>query len=195
MNPLRAILDFLMDVLHALQDGITPDRATQVLDQLRDPLSIGLAAATAVLAYFLAAPLEHAVAAGAAVLVVRTGAGLFMPVRGDTLPSPNVLTDEERTIAKLIGEGKTDAEIAERRGLTMKALVKRVSSIQRALGYHTRWEVAVWAAIVFPQQRIKREALHEKWVVRTILMTGGFISLGLSLYNIAKLLWPEFFAR
>lgn len=163
------------------------------LDQIRDPVGIALAVATAVLAFIFAAKVEHAFAAGFAVLVVRTGAGLLMPTETQTIVSPDVLTDEERAIATLIGEHCTDAEIAQRREMPRKLVTRIAERVQKTLGYDTRKEVEDWALLVglVRRERAKFAFMYEHWAVKTTLMAGSFIGLAWTLYQISIRIWPN----
>jgi len=186
-----------MDQLIVRQPGKATELVARTLDQLRDPWAIGLAEATTVLTYFLAQPLSVALAAGGAVLFVRAAAGLLMPVPVSTIPPLSVLTEEEHAIATLVGLRLTDQELAARRGLTKKAVVKIVDRIQRTLGYETRKEVEDWAVLVglvdpppFPPKPI-----YEHWLIKMILMAASFIGLGWTLYSIVNRFWPGVFPR
>jgi len=170
----------------------------RIVDQLRDPLAIGVAAAAAVLTYAFAQPPEVAVAVGAAVLFVRAAAGLLIRVpEPPPIPPLSLLTDEEIVIATLVGKKLDDAEIATRRGLTRKKVGGIVDRIQRTLGYETREEIEVWAVlvrIVDPPPPTPKPP-WEHWVVKVTLTAGGFIGLGWTLYSIATRLWPSLFPR
>lgn len=129
-----------------------PVNATEVLlrivDQLRDPLAIGLATAAAVLTYAFAQPASVAVAVGVAVLFVRVAAGLLIPVpEPPPIPPLSLLTDEEIVIATLVGKKLEDDEIAKRRDLTKKRVTKVVDRIKSTLGYQTRKEIEDWAVL------------------------------------------------
>ena len=67
---------------------------TRILDQLRDPLAIGLATSAAALTFAFAQPLPVALVVGGTVLLVRVAAGLLNPtVPPPPIPPPTVLTD------------------------------------------------------------------------------------------------------
>lgn len=186
-----------MNTLGELHGGKTTEHLTRTLDQLRVPWTIALAEATAVLAYLFAAPLWQALAAGAAVLAVRLGVGKLLPVREATIPPRWVLTNEEQAIAALIGARFTDAEIADRREVQKKAVVKRVERIQTKLGLKGRQEVGDWAVLVGlvdPPPRPPKPPYDHPFV-RSTLAGAGFISLGWTTYNITKTIWPDLFAR
>jgi DNA-binding NarL/FixJ family response regulator len=171
---------------------------TLVLDQLRDPLAIGLAAATGVLTYLFAQPESVAIAAAGSVLFVRVAAGLLNPPASTPLITPpSALTDEDLAIATLVGLRLDDHQIATRRGLTKKAVAKLVERIQRTLGFETRKEIEDWAVLV----RIVEppppppKPIYDRWLTRMILMSASFIGLGWTLYSIVNRFWPQVFPR
>jgi DNA-binding NarL/FixJ family response regulator len=55
------------------------------------------------------------------------------------------LTEREQQVLVKLAEGKTDAEIAEALGISVKTVGKHVSSIFDKLGVRSRTEAAVWA--------------------------------------------------
>lgn len=170
----------------------------RVVDQLRDPLAIGLAAAAAVLTYAFAQPPSVALAVGVAVLFVRVAAGLLIRVPDPpAIPPLSLLTDEEIVIATLVGKKLDDQQIATRRGLTKKGVARIVERIKRTLGYETREEIEAWAVLVriIDPPPPQPKPPWEHWIVKVTLTAGGFIGLAWTLYSIATRLWPWLFPR
>jgi hypothetical protein len=170
---------------------------TRILDQLRDPLAIGLAAAAAVLTYAFAQPPLVALAVGGAVLLVRVAAGLLMPLPTSRIPPLSVLTEDQRAVATLVGLRLDDQQIAVRHGLTKKAVAKILDSIQRALAYETRKEVEDWAVLVrlVEPPPPPPKPIYDRWLTKMTLMTASFIGLGWTLYSIVNRFWPGVFPR
>jgi DNA-binding CsgD family transcriptional regulator len=177
--------------------GTVPEFALRVFDEVRDWLALGLAAAVVVLGYYLAAEVWLAVTAGIMVMVVRISAGLLLARHVPPIPPRWTLTLEEQDIATLIGAGSTDPEIAEQRKLSKKGLAKKIEGILTKLGYKSRDKIGSWAYWVGLTDPPKGppKPWWEIPRVRAALTAGSFISLGWALYNIAKLIWPSFFAR
>jgi hypothetical protein len=174
------------------------DLLSQILDQLRDPLAIGLAAAAAVLTYAFAQPPSVALAVGAAVLFVRVAAGLLNPPASiPPITPPSALTDEDLAIATLVGLRLDDHQIATRRGLTKKAVAKIVERIQRTLGFETRKEIEDWAVLVriVDPPPPPPKPIYDRWLTKMTLMTASFIGLGWTLYSIVNRFWPQVFPR
>ena len=171
---------------------------TRILDQLRDPWAIGLAAATAVLTYAFAQPESIAVAVGVLVLFVRVAAGLLIPVpEPPPIPPLSLLTEEEIVIATLVGKKLDDEEIAKRRDLTKKRVTRIVDRIKTTLGYQTRKEIEDWAVLwrlVAPPPPPPKP-YYEHPLMKTILTAASFIGLGWTLYSIVNRFWPQVFPR
>jgi DNA-binding CsgD family transcriptional regulator len=174
-----------------------PEFALRVFDEVRDWLAAGLAAAVVVLGYLLAAEVWLAITAGVAVMIVRVAAGLLLRTSRPRIPPRWTLTLEEQDVATLIGAGSTDTEIAQQRKLSKKGLSKKIEVILTKLGYKSREEIASWAQWVGLTDPPKGppKPWWEDPRVRSVLTAAGFISLGWTLYNIAKLIWPGSFAR
>jgi len=92
-----------------------------------------------------------------AVRRVSTGASLLDPalvgrvmerLRNPPLPDERLarLTDQERRLLDLIGEGLTNRQIANRMGLAEKTIKNYVSNLLSKLGMERRTEAAVFAA-------------------------------------------------
>lgn len=92
-----------------------------------------------------------------AVRKVATGASLLDPalvgrvmerLRNPPLPDERLarLTDQERRLLDLIGEGLTNRQIANRMGLAEKTIKNYVSNLLSKLGMERRTEAAVFAA-------------------------------------------------
>ena len=56
------------------------------------------------------------------------------------------LSHRERTIATLIGEGLTSAQIAARLRIAERTVDSHAEHIRNKLGLHSRAQIAVWAA-------------------------------------------------
>ena len=65
--------------------------------------------------------------------------------RGDGAGDGPQLTQREQEVAALVAAGLTNAEIAERLGLTAGAVASHVEDILRKLGLRNRVQIAVWA--------------------------------------------------
>ena len=61
------------------------------------------------------------------------------------VPPVTALTPREREVAALIAEGLSNAEIAQRLGLSPGTVGNHLGHILRALGARNRVQVAVWA--------------------------------------------------
>jgi len=170
----------------------------RVVDQLRDPLAIGLATAAASLTYAFAQPLPIALVVGGTVLFVRVAAGLLNPpVPPAPIPPPSALPEEELAIATLVGLRLDDQQIAARRGLTKKAVAKIVDRIQRTLALATRKEVEDWTVLVgiVAPPPSPPKPIYDRWLTKMVLMTASFIGLGWTLYSIVNRFWPHVFPR
>jgi DNA-binding NarL/FixJ family response regulator len=102
--------------------------------------------------------LVHAVrtvAAGGSLLDPRAAAVVMQRMRAPAAPDPLAgLSDQERRILELIGEGLTNREIGQRLFLSEKTVKNYVSNVLGKLGMHRRTEVAVLAT------RVRLQAAH-----------------------------------
>ena len=55
------------------------------------------------------------------------------------------LTRRERTIAALIGEGMTSAQIAARLEIAERTVDSHAEHVRKKLGLHSRAQIAAWA--------------------------------------------------
>lgn len=86
------------------------------------------------------------VAAGGSLLDARSTAHVLARLRDKQAADPlDVLTDQERRILGLIGEGLTNRQIGERMFLAEKTVKNHVSSLLSKLGMQRRTQVAVLA--------------------------------------------------
>ena len=126
----------------------------RALTELRDPVAVAFAAATALAAVWLGHDLLAVAAATFAVLVARLGAGLvfrrFMPARAApsavALSEGNwfaPLTRREADVAVLIRDS-TNKEIAERLVLSERTIDNHVQNIMNKLNLHHRAQIASW---------------------------------------------------
>lgn len=86
----------------------------------------------------------HEVGAGRSLLDNRAVAVLMAKVRADAAPSGplETLTEQERTLLELIGEGLTNRQIGERMFLAEKTVKNYVSRLLRKLGVQRRTQAA-----------------------------------------------------
>ena len=66
-------------------------------------------------------------------------------IGGDVPEGPWPLTPREREVAALLGEGLTNAGLAERLYISPRTAAVHVSNILAKLGMASRTEVATWA--------------------------------------------------
>jgi DNA-binding NarL/FixJ family response regulator len=87
------------------------------------------------------------VGAGRSLLDTRAAAALMAKIRSDAQdPGPLAgLTEQERTVLDLIGEGLTNRQIGERMFLAEKTVKNYVSNVLAKLGMQRRTQVAVLA--------------------------------------------------
>ncbi|MCY7364629.1 MAG: response regulator transcription factor [Frankiaceae bacterium] len=86
------------------------------------------------------------VAAGGSLLDAKSTAHVLARLRDKQAADPlDVLTDQERKILGLIGEGLTNRQIGERMFLAEKTVKNHVSSLLSKLGMQRRTQVAVLA--------------------------------------------------
>jgi DNA-binding NarL/FixJ family response regulator len=84
------------------------------------------------------------VAAGGSLLDARSTAHVLAKLRDKQTSDPlDVLTDQERRILELIGEGLTNRQIGERLFLAEKTVKNHVSSVLSKLGLQRRTQAAV----------------------------------------------------
>ena len=84
------------------------------------------------------------VAAGGSLLDARSTAHVMARLRDEQAADPlDVLTDQERRILDLIGEGLTNRQIGERLFLAEKTVKNHVSSVLSKLGLQRRTQAAV----------------------------------------------------
>lgn len=173
----------------------------RIFDELRDPWAIALAEVAVVVTYLLGAPVWQSLAAGTAVLATRIVAGFRFPLDRPTVLPPSVLTQHERTIAKLIAEGLSLELIASKKKLNLESLEKTYRSILEKLELRHDWEVRAWAITVGLVLRPPRPGLLERIInstpVRATLTAGGLVGLLWTLYQIwrtscpaLRLAWP-----
>lgn len=126
----------------------------RALAELRDPVAVAFAVATALAAFWLGHDLIAIAAATLAVLAARLGAGLALrrptPARPTTsevaLREGNwfaPLTRREADVAVLIRDS-TNKEIAERLVLSERTIDNHVQNIMNKLNLHHRAQIASW---------------------------------------------------
>jgi DNA-binding NarL/FixJ family response regulator len=126
----------------------------RALAELRDPVAVALAAATALASLWLGHDLLAVTAATLAVLVARVGAGLALrrsapppPSRPETAPRAAnwfaPLTRREADVAVLIRDS-TNKEIADRLVLSERTIDNHVANIMNKLNLHHRAQIAAW---------------------------------------------------
>lgn len=173
----------------------------RLFDELRDPWAIALAQVTGVVTYLLGAPAWQSLAAFIAVLAARVVAGLRFPRDRPTVLPALVLTQHERTIAKLIAEGLSLEVIANKKKLNPAAVEKTYRSILEKLELRHDWEVRAWAITVGLVLRPPRPDPIERFLsstpVRATLSAGGLLGLLWTVYQIwrsgcppLRLIWP-----
>jgi len=98
------------------------------------------------------------VASGRSLLDNRAAAALMSRLRADAEHQGPLasLTERERTLLELIGEGLTNRQIAERMFLAEKTVKNYVSRLLTKLGMARRTQVAVLATQLRDQQRSNR---------------------------------------
>lgn len=95
------------------------------------------------------------VGAGRSLLDTRAAAALMAKVRSDAQdPGPLAgLTEQERTVLDLIGEGLANRQIGERMFLAEKTVKNYVSNVLAKLGMQRRTQVAVLATELRDQKQ------------------------------------------
>ena len=118
----------------ALFDAIMAGAAGYVLKQIRGADLVGAV---------------RTVAAGGSLLDPRAAAAVMDRLRAPKVAGPLAgLTDQERRILELIGEGLTNREIGQRMFLAEKTVKNYVSNLLAKLGLQRRTQVAVLATEV-----------------------------------------------
>ena len=118
----------------ALFDAIMAGAAGYVLKQIRGADLVGAV---------------RTVAAGGSLLDPRAAAAVMDRLRATKVAGPLAgLTDQERRILELIGEGLTNREIGQRMFLAEKTVKNYVSNLLAKLGLQRRTQVAVLATEV-----------------------------------------------
>jgi DNA-binding NarL/FixJ family response regulator len=126
----------------------------RALGELRDPVAVALAAATALAALSLGHGLPIIVGALAIVLLFRVGAGIALRDRSPRQAVPPAasrveghwfapLTRREADVAVLIRDS-TNKEIAERLVLSERTIDNHVQNIMNKLNLHHRAQIAAW---------------------------------------------------
>ena len=120
----------------ALLDAVMAGAAGYVLKQIRGTDLIGAV---------------HTLAAGQSMLDPRAAGQLMARLRDNHQKHDPLagLTDQERTILELIGEGLTNRQIGERVFLAEKTVKNYVSALYTKLGMERRAQAAALAARVF----------------------------------------------
>jgi DNA-binding NarL/FixJ family response regulator len=129
----------------ALFDAIMAGAAGYVLKQIRGTDLVGAV---------------RTVAAGQSLLDPQAASKVMARMRDRSrTPDPLAgLTEQERRILELIGEGLTNRQIGERMFLAEKTVKNYVSSLFAKLGMERRTQAAAYAARVFDEQEdAKRE--------------------------------------
>lgn len=116
--------------------------------ELRDPLGLLLALATVGLALVIQPNVLVAIGAGLAVLAVKSLAAAVLPRRSPaaTLPVIPGLTPRELEVARHVGLGLSNKEIAARLRRSERTVDAHVQNILAKLDFHSRAQIAVWAA-------------------------------------------------
>jgi DNA-binding NarL/FixJ family response regulator len=119
------------------------------MSELRDPAGLALAALTAIAARLVQPSVGMAIAAGLAVLAVKSIAAVALarsPTRRAAEPLGG-LTRKEVKVARLVGLGLSNKEIASRLGGRSERTVdSHVQHIFEKLGFRSRSQIAAWAS-------------------------------------------------
>jgi DNA-binding NarL/FixJ family response regulator len=121
-----------------------------VAADLRDPITVGLVAATGLAAFVVAGP-GVGLAACVSVAAVRLAAGvlarrLLRPRHLRPVSWRAPLSPKEAEVAILVAEGLTNREIAERFVLSERTIDNHVFRIMNKLSVHSRTQIGVWVA-------------------------------------------------
>ena len=127
----------------ALVDAIMAGAAGYVLKQIRGTDLVGAI---------------RTIASGQSLLDPQAAATVMRRIRDQpTATDPlATLTDQERRILALIGEGLTNRQIGDRLFLAEKTVKNYVSALFAKLGMQRRAQAAAYAAHVFDQQKARR---------------------------------------
>jgi DNA-binding CsgD family transcriptional regulator len=157
----------------------------RLIQEARDPWVIALVEVTGVATYVVAAAsLWQAIAAAAAVLLVRVLVGLARPVPGYSFDPLSVLTRRELEIAIFVCRRLTVRQIGSRLGLGDHSVKNRIARIMRKLDVADSDELRdlVGARIRdVPAQK----SWYERSIVRGTLAAGGFVGFAWTSYQIA----------
>jgi DNA-binding NarL/FixJ family response regulator len=128
----------------------------RALSELRDPVAVAFAAATALAAIWLGHDLVAIATAMLAVLLARVGVGVALRRQDRAGAAPlNVgmrsanwyapLTRREADVAELIRD-MTNKEIGERLVLSERTIDSHIRNIMNRLDLHHRAQIAAWVA-------------------------------------------------
>ena len=152
----------------------------RAIEELRDPLALALAGASAFSAYLFGGRDWQIAAVPIAVLAVRVIAGLALPL-SPVLPTPR-LTSDEYVVARLIARGFANEQIAEQLRTTPRAIGRLEARIVAKNG-GTRDDIIRYVGAPSAPEALPRH-WYERTIVRGTLAGGGLISLVWTLYNI-----------
>ena len=127
----------------ALVDAIMAGAAGYVLKQIRGTDLVGAI---------------RTIATGQSLLDPQAAATVMRRIRDQATATDPLaaLTDQERRILALIGEGLTNRQIGDRLFLAEKTVKNYVSALFAKLGMQRRAQAAAYAAHVFDQQKARR---------------------------------------
>jgi DNA-binding NarL/FixJ family response regulator len=127
----------------ALFDAIMAGAAGYVLKQIRGTDLVGAI---------------RTIASGQSLLDPQAAATVMRRIRDQSTATDPLaaLTDQERRILALIGEGLTNRQIGDRLFLAEKTVKNYVSALFAKLGMQRRAQAAAYAAHVFDQQKARR---------------------------------------
>jgi two-component system, NarL family, response regulator DevR len=127
----------------ALVDAIMAGAAGYVLKQIRGTDLVGAI---------------RTIASGQSLLDPQAAATVMRRIRDQATATDPLaaLTDQERRILALIGEGLTNRQIGDRLFLAEKTVKNYVSALFAKLGMQRRAQAAAYAAHVFDQQKARR---------------------------------------
>jgi two-component system, NarL family, response regulator DevR len=127
----------------ALVDAIMAGAAGYVLKQIRGTDLVGAI---------------RTIASGQSLLDPQAAATVMRRIRDQATATDPLaaLTDQERRILALIGEGLTNRQIGDRLFLAEKTVKNYVSALFAKLGMQRRAQAAAYAARIFDQQKARR---------------------------------------